>query len=111
MLTNSVDQVEAMSSPRCIKTHLPWDLLPAQINTVKPKVSYFESVELVFPLSNPLALKEKKFFNIILKTSKSQFFFDFVVKFIKLILDFQPMGGEAKITYFPSKLQKLEFFT
>lgn len=41
MLTNSVDQVENMSSPRCIKTHLPWDLLPTQINTVKPKVTNF----------------------------------------------------------------------
>ncbi|KAK7604004.1 hypothetical protein V9T40_004277 [Parthenolecanium corni] len=40
MLTNSVDQVENMSSPRCIKTHLPWDLLPTQINTVKPKIIY-----------------------------------------------------------------------
>ncbi|KAK7575716.1 hypothetical protein V9T40_012002 [Parthenolecanium corni] len=37
---NSVDQVENLPSPRCIRTHLPWDLLPLHINTVKPKIIY-----------------------------------------------------------------------
>ena len=35
---NSVEKVETMPSPRFIKTHLTWDLLPAEIETVKPKV-------------------------------------------------------------------------
>ncbi|KAL1138260.1 hypothetical protein AAG570_009949 [Ranatra chinensis] len=37
---NSVDQVENMPSPRFIKTHLPWGLLPAQLEQVKPKIIY-----------------------------------------------------------------------
>lgn len=38
-LGNSVEQVENTPSPRCIKTHLPWDLLPTELSEVKPKVS------------------------------------------------------------------------
>jgi hypothetical protein len=37
-LGNSVELVENMQSPRYIKSHLTWDLLPAALNTVKPKV-------------------------------------------------------------------------
>jgi hypothetical protein len=37
-LGNSVDLVENMQSPRYIKSHLTWELLPAALNTVKPKV-------------------------------------------------------------------------
>jgi hypothetical protein len=37
-LGNSVELVEAMQSPRFIKSHLNWELLPAALNTVKPKV-------------------------------------------------------------------------
>ncbi|XP_069695752.1 luciferin sulfotransferase-like [Periplaneta americana] len=39
-LGNSVDMVEDMQSPRFIKTHLTWGLLPAAIDTVKPKMVY-----------------------------------------------------------------------
>lgn len=37
-LGNSVEMVEGMQSPRFIKSHLNWELLPAALNTVKPKV-------------------------------------------------------------------------
>jgi hypothetical protein len=37
-LGNSVELVENMQSPRYIKSHLNWELLPAALNTVKPKV-------------------------------------------------------------------------
>ena len=37
-LGNSVEQVQGMQSPRFIKSHLNWELLPAALNTVKPKV-------------------------------------------------------------------------
>jgi hypothetical protein len=37
-LGNSVELVEEMQSPRFIKSHLNWELLPAALNTVKPKV-------------------------------------------------------------------------
>ena len=30
--------MENMASPRYIKSHLPWDLLPEQMSTVKPRV-------------------------------------------------------------------------
>ncbi|XP_050437128.1 luciferin sulfotransferase [Adelges cooleyi] len=39
-LGNSVEQVENMPSPRFIKTHLPSQLLPEQLNAVKPKIVY-----------------------------------------------------------------------
>nr|CAI5870017.1 unnamed protein product [Callosobruchus analis] len=38
--TNSVDYVESMPSPRSIKTHLPFQLLPIEIDRVKPKIIY-----------------------------------------------------------------------
>jgi hypothetical protein len=37
-LGNSVELVENMQSPRYIKSHLNLELLPAALNTVKPKV-------------------------------------------------------------------------
>lgn len=37
-LGNSVENVEKTSSPRYVKTHLPWDLLPLQWHEKKPKV-------------------------------------------------------------------------
>lgn len=37
-LGDSVSLVEQLPSPRFIKTHLPLELLPTQIHTVKPKV-------------------------------------------------------------------------
>ncbi|XP_033609943.1 luciferin sulfotransferase isoform X2 [Cryptotermes secundus] len=39
-LGNSVELVENMQSPRYIKSHLTWELLPAALSTVKPKVVY-----------------------------------------------------------------------
>ncbi|XP_055683255.1 luciferin sulfotransferase-like [Lutzomyia longipalpis] len=37
---NSVSCVDSLPSPRFIKTHLPWQLLPNQLDTVKPKIIY-----------------------------------------------------------------------
>jgi len=36
----SVDQLDNMASPRIIKTHLPFPLLPKRVKTVKPKIIY-----------------------------------------------------------------------
>lgn len=38
-LGDTVEMVENMASPRYIKSHLPWDLLPEQMAIVKPRVS------------------------------------------------------------------------
>lgn len=40
LFKDSVETVENLPSPRFIKTHLPLDLLPKQIETVKPKMVY-----------------------------------------------------------------------
>ena len=37
---DSIQQVEMLQSPRCIKSHLPLQLLPEQLWTVKPKAKY-----------------------------------------------------------------------
>ncbi|XP_049841721.1 luciferin sulfotransferase-like [Schistocerca gregaria] len=37
---HSIDQVQSMKSPRLIKSHLPLELLPRQIRTVKPRIMY-----------------------------------------------------------------------
>ncbi|CAD6225909.1 GSCOCG00005789001-RA-CDS [Cotesia congregata] len=37
---NSVENVEKTARPRYVKTHLPWELLPQQIKSKKPKVIY-----------------------------------------------------------------------
>lgn len=39
-LGDSVDMVASMPSPRYIKSHLTWDLLPEQMPAVKPKLVY-----------------------------------------------------------------------
>ncbi len=44
-MPNSVELVDNLPSPRFIKTHLPWQLLPKGLSTVKPKVRF------VFPQS------------------------------------------------------------
>jgi hypothetical protein len=36
---DSVREVEMLQSPRCIKSHLPLQLLPEQLWTVRPKVN------------------------------------------------------------------------
>jgi hypothetical protein len=38
-ITDSVREVETLKSPRCIKTHLPLQMLPEQLWTVRPKVN------------------------------------------------------------------------
>jgi hypothetical protein len=48
-LGNSVELVENMQSTRYIKSHLTWELLPAALNTVKPKV---QDLNLVHSLQN-----------------------------------------------------------
>lgn len=40
MKSESVDRIRDMPSPRFIKSHLPWQLLPTQLETVKPKIIY-----------------------------------------------------------------------
>jgi hypothetical protein len=37
---DSVQKVEMLQSQRCIKSHLPLQLLPEQLWTVKPKAKY-----------------------------------------------------------------------
>lgn len=37
-LGDSVEMIDKMPSPRFIKTHLPLELLPQQIETIQPKV-------------------------------------------------------------------------
>lgn len=37
---DSVDYVAGLPSPRYIKSHLPLDLLPTQLDKVKPKVNH-----------------------------------------------------------------------
>ncbi|XP_048505631.1 luciferin sulfotransferase-like [Athalia rosae] len=39
-LGNSVENVERTPSPRYVKSHLPWDLLPSQLKIKKPKIIY-----------------------------------------------------------------------
>ncbi|CAG9821981.1 unnamed protein product [Phaedon cochleariae] len=40
LFTNSVEYVKSLPSPRFIKTHLPYQLLPTEIDKVKPKIIY-----------------------------------------------------------------------
>ena len=42
---DTVQQVEMLQSPRCIKSHLPLQLLPEQLWTVKPKAKYPNSTK------------------------------------------------------------------
>ncbi|KAI5715415.1 hypothetical protein M8J77_015580 [Diaphorina citri] len=70
-IPNSVDYVQTLASPRFIKTHLPYSLLPKQIATVKPKiiyvarnpkdvcVSYYHYCKLIHHLQDP----EGKYFD------------------------------------------------
>jgi hypothetical protein len=44
---DTVREVEMLKSPRCIKTHLPLQLLPAQLWTVRPKVNILVSTQAV----------------------------------------------------------------
>lgn len=39
-IADTLTQTEKLQSPRCIKTHLPLQLLPEQLWTVKPKIIY-----------------------------------------------------------------------
>lgn len=39
---DSVREVETLKSPRCIKTHLPLQMLPEQLWTVRPKVKLYQ---------------------------------------------------------------------
>ncbi len=41
-MTDSIELLESQASPRFIKTHLPVQLLPDQIWTVKPKLIYIK---------------------------------------------------------------------
>ncbi|XP_028136794.1 sulfotransferase 1 family member D1-like [Diabrotica virgifera virgifera] len=40
VFTNSVDYVNSLASPRCIKSHLPLQLLPVELEQTKPKIIY-----------------------------------------------------------------------
>ena len=39
-IEDSLQKVEMLQSPRCVKSHLPLQLLPEQLWTVKPKAKY-----------------------------------------------------------------------
>jgi hypothetical protein len=39
-IEDSLQKVEMLQSPRCVKSHLPLQLLPDQLWTVKPKAKY-----------------------------------------------------------------------
>uniref|UniRef100_A0A1B6MJW5 Sulfotransferase domain-containing protein n=1 Tax=Graphocephala atropunctata TaxID=36148 RepID=A0A1B6MJW5_9HEMI len=39
-ISDSVGLVEAMPSPRCVRSHMPLQLLPRQLTSVKPKIVY-----------------------------------------------------------------------
>jgi hypothetical protein len=39
-IRDTVQKAEMLQSPRCIKSHLPLQLLPEQLWTVKPKAKY-----------------------------------------------------------------------
>jgi hypothetical protein len=39
-IEDTLQQVEMLQSPRCVKSHLPLQLLPEQLWTVKPKARY-----------------------------------------------------------------------
>jgi hypothetical protein len=39
-MEDSMRKAEMLQSPRCIKSHLPLQLLPVQLWTVKPKAKY-----------------------------------------------------------------------
>jgi hypothetical protein len=38
-IADSVREVEMLQSPRCVKSHLPLQLLPEELWTVRPKVN------------------------------------------------------------------------
>lgn len=40
LVENSVEYVNNLPSPRCVKSHLPLSLLPAQLDKIKPKIVY-----------------------------------------------------------------------
>lgn len=39
-MAESVQRINDMPSPRFIKSHLPWQLLPTELDTVKPRIIY-----------------------------------------------------------------------
>jgi hypothetical protein len=39
-IEDTFQKVELLQSPRCVKSHLPLQLLPEQLWTVKPKAKY-----------------------------------------------------------------------
>lgn len=47
LFTSSVDYVNKLPSPRFIKSHLPFQLLPTEIDKVKPKVSLLRNEKAV----------------------------------------------------------------
>jgi len=44
-MEDSMRKAEMLQSPRCIKSHLPLQLLPEQLWTVKPKAKYHSYIK------------------------------------------------------------------
>ncbi|KAL0276597.1 UNVERIFIED_CONTAM: hypothetical protein PYX00_004140 [Menopon gallinae] len=78
-LGNSVDLVEKMPSPRFVKTHLPWELLPKQIEVVQPKVR----VPIVYVARNPKDMCVSYYHYCLLIHNMKGSFEDFCELFLK----------------------------
>jgi len=78
----TIDYVDTLKSPRCIKTHLHYSLLPEQIKSVKPK--------LIYVLRDPRDVVVSFFHHYRLVRDFTGSFEDFVEYFINDIVMFSP---------------------
>ncbi|XP_046383773.1 luciferin sulfotransferase-like [Ischnura elegans] len=79
---NSVKFVTDLPSPRFIKSHLPWDLLPDQMKSKKPKI--------VYVARNPKDVCVSYFHHCCLFESYKGSFTDFVTLFLEDLVVYSP---------------------